>query len=365
MNELLESIPSTNVKIIEIYNKIESNTLTLSPDFQRKLVWKKQHKYHFIETILLNYPFPEVYIASSELDVDNITASEIVVDGQQRLSTIVDYIKSRGDFKNQDKVIEFDKLEVENKKRFLNYFISVRDLKDMSNEIIRDIFMRINNTEYSLNAIEKINAQFGDSEFVIFCKQLIERNFKVTDSSTDAIINSEVRNSFLTLLEKTDVFSENDTKRMIDLQFIMTIVATLIENEYFTRNTKVNYYIEEYNTDFERKSIIEETILKSTQCFNKVDLQNGSYWYSKSNFFSLFIELSKIDIENYDWEQFSLSLINLEEKSKKYFASIELENLTSEEKKYFEYAKEAVNEKNARIHRGKSIAKLLNDAKKN
>ena len=83
MNELLESIPSTNVKIIELYNKVTSNSLTLSPDFQRKLVWKKQHKFDFIETILQNYPFPEVYIASSEMDVMNITSSEIVVDGQQ------------------------------------------------------------------------------------------------------------------------------------------------------------------------------------------------------------------------------------------------------------------------------------------
>ena len=62
--KLKESIPSNSLKIIDLYNKIESEFLDISPDFQRKLVWKKQHKYAFIQTILLNYPFPEVYIAS-------------------------------------------------------------------------------------------------------------------------------------------------------------------------------------------------------------------------------------------------------------------------------------------------------------
>ena len=79
--KLSESIPSSNVKIIELYNKIENGKLQPHPDFQRKLVWKKQHKFHFIGTILLNYPFPEIYIASSEIDVDSLEAKEIVVDG--------------------------------------------------------------------------------------------------------------------------------------------------------------------------------------------------------------------------------------------------------------------------------------------
>lgn len=118
MHILSESIPSTNIKIIELFNKIESGNLVLNPDFQRKLVWKKQHKYHFIETILMNYPFPEVYLASSDIDVNSITSKEIVVDGQQRLSTIVDYIKGVGDFNNQFKIKPFFKLEDEEKKDF-------------------------------------------------------------------------------------------------------------------------------------------------------------------------------------------------------------------------------------------------------
>lgn len=365
MNELLESIPSTNVKIIELYNKIDSKNLILSPDFQRKLIWKKQHKYHFIETILLNYPFPEVYIASAELDLENIRASEVVVDGQQRLSTIVDYIQSKGDFESQNRVKKFSELSNQEKKSFLNYFVSVRDLKNIELNIIKDIFMRINNTEYSLNAIEKVNAQYGDGEFIIFCKQLVDKEFKVSPEVTDAIVSDAVRDSMNALLEKTNVFSENDMKRMIDLQLMMTIVSTLIESEYFGRNSKVQFYIEKYNSNFDRRIAIEEALLKSSNAIQKLYLQDNSYWYSKSNFFSLVIEFAKVEVNRIDFNKLSYLLNELEEKSKKYFASIELDNLTPDETKYFEFAKEAVNEKNARIHRGAVIARFIQDSLEN
>lgn len=153
--KLKESIPSNSIKIIELYNKILSETLVIRPSFQRKLVWKKQHKYHFIETILMNFPFPEIYIASSQIDIENLTAQEIVVDGQQRLSTIMDYIRGVNDFKQQSRVTSFDKLSIEEKKDFLNYLVTVRDLKNMEYEAIKEVFERINSTEYCLNQVEK------------------------------------------------------------------------------------------------------------------------------------------------------------------------------------------------------------------
>ena len=53
LDRIEKSIPASPVKIIELYNKIEFNKLDTHPDYQRKLVWKKQHKFKFIETILL------------------------------------------------------------------------------------------------------------------------------------------------------------------------------------------------------------------------------------------------------------------------------------------------------------------------
>jgi hypothetical protein len=363
MNDLLQSIPSTNIKIIELYNKIDSENLMLQPDFQRKLVWKKQHKFHFIETILKNYPFPEVYIASAEIDVTSITSKEVVVDGQQRLSTIVDYIKNQGDFETQNKVTSFQGLDIEKKKKFLNYLVSVRDLKDIGEDIIKEIFMRINNTEYSLNTVEKINAQFGDSEFVIFCKQLSEREFQPNIENTTAIVVKDTRDLINDFFLNNKVFTENDMKRMNDLQYVMTLVSTLIESDYFSRNTKVIGFIEQYNSEFDRQSIIEEKLLNAINLYNLLELETSSYWFSRTNVFTLLVVFSNAEIGEYNVQKLKEELLDMEVSNKKYFAGIETDQIPAELHKYFEFGKEAVNEKSARIYRADIIKKVLEKVK--
>src|SRR5690606_31964785 len=117
----------------------------------RKLVWKKLHKYKFIETILLNFPFPEIYIAPGTIDIESFEIQDIIVDGQQRCNAIREYIETTG-------VFSFDKIPVkkylelsdEEKGQFLSYEVSIRYLKNASKDQVREIFQRINNTEYSL-----------------------------------------------------------------------------------------------------------------------------------------------------------------------------------------------------------------------
>ena len=360
---ILESVPSTNVKIIELYNKIDSGSLVINPAFQRKLVWKKQHKYHFIETILKNYPFPEVYIASSEMDVSSIKSSEVVVDGQQRLSTIVDYIRGQGDFSNQNRIRSFSSLSTEEKKYFLNYFVSVRDLKDTSPEVIKDIFKRINNTEYSLNAIEKINAQYGDSEFIIYCKQLVDNEYNPTPEETEALIPASDRELIFNFFNEHEVFSETDVRRMNNLQFAMTLVATLLESEYFTRNDKVINYIEKYNNEFELKDQVTTALVKSIASYKELKIEKESYWFSKSNTFTLIIELSKHNKDKIDKNTLKRHLDLVEANSKKYFSNIEIESIPSDQVRYFEYAKEAVNARKARVSRGEFVGNLIEQSK--
>jgi uncharacterized protein with ParB-like and HNH nuclease domain len=362
MNKLIESVPSTNVKIIELYNKIDSGSLITDPDFQRKLVWKKQHKYHFIETILFNYPFPEVYIASSEINVQSLKTIEVVVDGQQRLTTIVDYIKGIKDFANQTRITQFEQLTDPEKKSFLNYFVSVRDLKDINKEIIKNIFMRINSTEYSLNAVEKTNAQYGDGEFIMFCKQIVESDFNPTSEETDSVIEPQTKNILNTFFNNNVIFTENDKSRMMDMQYIMTLIASILEPEYFSRNSKTVAYTEEFNEVFPDSINIAQNLESVLTAINKLMLPHGSYWFNKPNLFTLIIEFYKYDLTLIDYNKLSNELNKIDLNSKKYFANIELETFEEDHKKYFEFAKEGINEKAARIHRAKVLITLIENS---
>jgi len=363
--KLKESIPSNTLKIIELYNKIESGLLDTSPDFQRKLVWKKQHKYAFIETILSNFPFPEIYIASSEIDVVSLQSKELVVDGQQRLNAIVDYIKGRNDFQNQRKIPSFDSLTIDVKKEFLNYPVSVKDLKDIGRDNIKEIFRRINSTEYSLNSNEILNAQYGDGEFAIFCKLLAEKDFVTEEEMTDVIIEKEEKDLVTLFFYENNIFSDNDVKRMFNSQYLMLISSTILEGKYFGRNSKINHYLEYYNTEFEEYQVVLKSIINSIKIIKELKLSKDSYWYNKPNLFTLIIELHDVNLKDLSLNKFERNLLDLEEKVDIYFngddeADIQL--LSADETKFFEVSRQGSHEFASREHRAKVIREFIDNS---
>ena len=64
--------------------------LTLRPPFQRKPVWTDKQRCSLVESILLDIPIPEVYVQVTQDDEGSATYG--VVDGQQRLRTILQFV---------------------------------------------------------------------------------------------------------------------------------------------------------------------------------------------------------------------------------------------------------------------------------
>ena len=58
------------------------NKLIIQPEYQRGFVWKEPKCSRLIETILCNYPMPEVWLRERH------SGKHEVIDGQQRLTTI-------------------------------------------------------------------------------------------------------------------------------------------------------------------------------------------------------------------------------------------------------------------------------------
>ena len=362
--KLKSSIPSNSVKLIDLYNKITTDSLITGPYFQRKLVWKKQHKFAFIETILLNFPFPEIYIASAEVDVENLKTREVVVDGQQRLTTIVDYIQAKNDFSNQNKITSFDELTIDEKKDFLNYSITVKDLKDIGDDNIKEVFKRINSTNYSLNTNEVLNAEFGGSEFAIFCKQLVDYEYNPNIKETDIIIEEDIKNKIINFFNKNFVFSNNDIKRMFDSQYIMLIISTFLEGGYFSRSTKINYYLEKYNLSFENYNIQLELLKNSINIIEDLKFSKNSYWFNKANLFTLLVELRNTQKNKINLEILESKLLEFEDKVDLYFNGDEndVKLLSQDEIKYFEVSRQGSHELSAREHRGKVIKKIIDES---
>ncbi len=359
------SIPANNQKIIEIYNKLRSSQLTVNKDYQRKLVWKKSHKINFIETILCNFPFPEIYLAPGALDQEKLVLIDEIVDGQQRLTTIRDYIEDTDVFALPNLPIKkFSALTPEERKTFLNYEISVRYLKNVEKNQVREIFQRINKTDYALNTTERVNAQWGNSEFVCFAKQLIEPEFESEDVQFK--IPEDIRKEFVHFFhgnEEDDVgvFSENDMSRMFALQFIMTLVATMDGGEYFSRNDKLKSYIEGYNESFPQAEDLKNRLLEIIRFIEAMSLGRDSRWFKKANLFTLVVEFDKTNLPELDSAKIGTTLAELDRRAtlEEFGLLDDFEKLTPEEIKYIGFAREAVNQKNAREFRGEFIRRLI------
>lgn len=358
MNKLKESIPASNMKVIDLFNKINNDTLELRPYFQRKLVWRKSHKINFIETVLANYPFPEIYIATGKIDLTSLKSKEWVVDGQQRLSALRDYILGDEDLNNQSIICPFQELSDNDKQDFLNYNVIVRDLKTLSEDIIKEVFQRINNTEYALNTTEKINASYGDSEFVLFCRQVIDKDFDLL-ALANYKMDSKIRNKLIGFFhDENDIFNDNDERRMHDLQYIMVLITALISG-YSNRNYEAKRLVETYFEEFPEADEIANKLISLCQFIASLNLNQNSYWFNKANIFTLIVELSKKDITKVDTIKCSELLQQVEMHSKEFISNPDSKSIPSDQINYFNAAREGINNKKERMVRGEFISKLI------
>ena len=81
----------TVYKISDFLSWQKAKTLVLSPSFQRRSVWPAAAKSYFIDTIARGYPIPIIFLRE-QTDLDSLEPLREVVDGQQRLRTIISYI---------------------------------------------------------------------------------------------------------------------------------------------------------------------------------------------------------------------------------------------------------------------------------
>ncbi len=356
LDKLVSSIPANNQKIIEIYQKLQGGRLNIAPEFQRKLVWRRQHQIEFIETILKNYPFPEVYFAPEKVDTYKLELKELVVDGQQRLTAIREYITGTGVFSQPSSIPSFERLSEQQKQDFLNYEVSVRYLKNATEDQIKEIFQRINRTDYSLNRMERFHAAWGNSELVCLGKQLIDKDLEINLEIIDYRVKEADRNWLLEFFRVGDidgVFSEAEVNRMQNLQYILVLLATIIKGEYFHRNTPIEEAVKAFYEQVPDADLMVTRFVDTTKFIAALNLSQNSYWLTKSSLFTLIVELMKVDLAKIDGAKLSQLMKDIE---------ISVEHGPNNDEKasqYRGYTREAVNEKRAREARGNYFSSLI------
>ena len=327
----MQNVSPNNLRIVDIYSKYKKNEIVTRPYYQRRLVWTSADKEFFIETILKGYPFPEVYFCQGKVNTDTLTATDFVVDGQQRIMTIIAYIEGALQLKH---IPFFNDLPQESKEQFLNYRVVIRNLGNLNDAEIKEIFNRLNKTDYTLNSTELLYAQY-QGEFISTGK-------KIANEQSD-------------FFEK--IFGEKTISRMLDLNFILQIMTTLEHGIYFSSDSEIEDYIKLYNETYENKSTMYETITNGFLTFKALEFKMDSIFYKKAASFTLIVELCKrkkiLDI--------ALLSTKLNEFEENLLKNKNKDSETNHYAQFYLYIYQGTASKKARDFRGNMIGNILDN----
>lgn len=136
--------------------------LDLSPDFQRRSVWSSSAKAFLADTIIRGKPFPKIILMQEFKGGKTI---RVVVDGQQRLRAIFDFINDGIKISRAHSKIHagktFSQLPEDVREDFMQYEIGCDVLNSAPLSELLDIFARINRYTVKLNAQEMRNATYS------------------------------------------------------------------------------------------------------------------------------------------------------------------------------------------------------------
>ncbi|QHS47363.1 DUF262 domain-containing protein [Klebsiella michiganensis] len=317
----------TNPTIADIYEKIDSNRLILAPDFQRKFVWTQDHQEQFLDTILNGYPFPEVYVCQGETDVRKLRTTQKIIDGQQRLTTIKNYIENN--FSKDLKLVKsFDSLNEEERENFLSYQIVLRDIGKVEDSLVKEIFRRINLTKFKLEDIEIHNAIY-DGHFIRTAKELAEQ------------ID----------LTQFGVYYESEMSRMADVNLFLLVMSTIERDGYFPRDNELERCVAEFNEEYPNAYKMKSLILKVMSEIKSFNLEADSIWFRKSCFFTMIVELCWAKQLPSDIVKRLNSLDNIIMGSK--------QDLTSDTGKFYRAMYSGTNDRKSRVIRSEVFRKYI------
>lgn len=208
----LRNREQSNQNIAWFRDQFTRELLDLDPPYQRRSVWTPRYREDFIDTVLLNYPAPPIFLY--EMIDDDGVASYAVVDGKQRLKTILDFMSGVFPVGNKSphegcKGVYFESLPVETRKDFLRYRFSVETLPTVNKTELNSIFDRLNRNVKKLTPQELRHAKF-DGTFISAVEklsqwmklQLGEQFPRITDMSRRQMKDDEIVATLLLFLEE-------------------------------------------------------------------------------------------------------------------------------------------------------------------
>lgn len=260
--------------IAELVDWFRNRALVVNQEYQRGGgLWPPAAKSYFIDTILRDFPFPKVYFHER---IDKVTKKprREIVDGQQRLSTIVEFADGRFPLgKNARELAgkRFADLPEETQDIFWSYTVSVDVIRNADRNEILQMFRRMNAFTLPLNDAEKRHSEFF-GEFKDWVNQTLDR--------------------FGSVLIDWNVLTSRQIVRMADAAFIADLALAVEEGIVSTSPVKLRSLYKKYDETFANLNDVDQRVIGAldTAIEYMSDIQ-GTYAIKSHVFHSLLCAL--------------------------------------------------------------------------
>ncbi len=228
-----------------------------------------------MDTILRNIPMPKIFLQAI---IRNADTYRVVIDGQQRIKAILSFLRGEfslakpytGEFSN----LTFEELPANIQEDFLSYKIDINEIRNASDDIVRDIYLRVNKYTVALNRQELRRADFPGA-FLELSESLAQEQF----------------------FEKGHIFTIANSRRMGDVEFVSELLALLLGGPQDKRNTLDDFYLKYMEWDSAGKDSLRnrfltvlgdfKEIFDDTDTTDDINLAETRF-KQKADFYSLF-----------------------------------------------------------------------------
>jgi len=236
--------------------------LILQPKFQRRDIWKPKARSYLIDTIIRGKPIPKLYMRQ-DIDPRARKTTREIVDGQQRLHTVLSFIKdgfklSRVHNRELGNSL-FSELDEDIQNEILKYEFVVDLLEDMPDADVYDVFARINLYNERLTAQELRNSRwFGDFKSSVY----------------------SLARDLVPFFDTKRIFSSRQIVRMAEAEFISELLLAIQEGIREGKRSVIDSAYKTYDNIFPNRDRHERRFKETIDTIGGIfgdDLQNSVF----------------------------------------------------------------------------------------
>ncbi|NES77816.1 MULTISPECIES: DUF262 domain-containing protein [Okeania] len=243
--------------------------LDLDPSYQRRSVWNQDYKDYFIDTVLHEYPAPAIFIYQ-EISPEGVSKVSIV-DGKQRLSTLFQFVNNEFPVSEKMSIQRFrgkyfQDLETKDKQDFWKYQFAIEYLPSSDEDVISNIFDRINRNVIKLTPQELRHARLS-GDFITLAEELSNWMFNYLEEKIKNFPN----------------LHSTPRKQMKDVEMVAQLLLFLEEGAKSYSADYLDRAFTNRDSEWEEKDEIEDEFRKTIKSIGKIldlslDLKNGQIW---------------------------------------------------------------------------------------